>query len=962
MLRPLKTGAKIQLAFFAANLIALVIGVVAFIGTRSLTARVDGLVLDSIPSVRAIHLYDEGHTAVTRSVNLLVMRRATDPELRKRHREFIARAFERIDAGRSQFEKTTHDTAIWELWNKVEEPLYTWREAANDTLKLVDERDRLVAGGVEAGGPETRELENRIWLAWMKLEPLDQGVTGITQALISAVEQEVAASRAKAEQTERWVTLANLGGNAAGVVLLALLGCCFARSISRTLRSLVHETDRLAEAVAQGTLDVRGDPESVPPEFAPVIRGLNGTLDEFVSRFRSIAGYLERISKGDVPEAVAVDAKGEFGATQASINRCILAIEALVADVRTLARAGAEGRLSVRADAGRHGGEFREAVAGVNALLEAVVKPLEASAGYLNRIAHGDLPPPVEGAWPGDLDGIKQSLNLTVGTLRELAERMQEMTRAQLAGDVEAAIEAGRFQGVYRELAAGVNAGVQTHVEIVRKMLEVLTAYAEGDFAPELEKLPGKQARVNERLDVIRGNLRSVAGEVQALARAAVEGKLHVRADAARFRGEWAGLVGGVNATLDAVVSPLDTAGGYLDRISRGDVPEPIAAAWPGEFEKVKQNLNRCIVAIEALVEDARGLAEASVEGRLEARAEAARHLGDFAKVVEGMNATLDALCAPAGEAAEVLARLSTRDLTARMTGQYLGGHARTKEALNRTAEALQEALAQVAGAVSQVSSAATQIAASSQAVASGASEQAATLEETTSSLESVAAMAKQSAGHAQEATGLAETAKVAATQGATAMEEMSGAMRKIRSAAEGTSEIIRDINEIAFQTNLLALNAAVEAARAGEAGRGFAVVAEEVRSLALRSKEAAQRTEVLIRESVKQAGEGEVTSGQVAGKLGEILGTVGKVTEVVAEISAAAREQAAGLDQVNRAIGEMDKVTQQNAASAEESSSAASELSGQSEELAAMVGSFRLADGAAPRARPNAKQLGTGF
>ena len=92
--------------------------------------------------------------------------------------------------------------------------------------------------------------------------------------------------------------------------------------------------------------------------------------------------------------------------------------------------------------------------------------------------------------------------------------------------------------------------------------------------------------------------------------------------------------------------------------------------------------------------------------------------------------------------------------------------------------------------------------------------------------------------------------------------------MAKIRASAEGTSQIIKDINEIAFQTNLLALNAAVEAARAGEAGRGFAVVAEEVRSLALRSKEAAKKTEALIRESVTQAGEGEGDGKRVTDKL----------------------------------------------------------------------------------------------
>jgi methyl-accepting chemotaxis protein len=175
-------------------------------------------------------------------------------------------------------------------------------------------------------------------------------------------------------------------------------------------------------------------------------------------------------------------------------------------------------------------------------------------------------------------------------------------------------------------------------------------------------------------------------------------------------------------------------------------------------------------------------------------------------------------------------------------------------------------------------------------------------------------------------------------------MEQMGTAMTKIRASAEGTSQIIKDINEIAFQTNLLALNAAVEAARAGEAGRGFAVVAEEVRSLALRSKEAAMKTEVLIKESVRQAEEGEVTAKGVSTKLGEIVTGVTKVTDIVAEISASAKEQAGGIDQVNRAVTEMNKVTQQNAANSEESSSAAAELSSQSEELASMIGAFQLA------------------
>jgi methyl-accepting chemotaxis protein len=401
-----------------------------------------------------------------------------------------------------------------------------------------------------------------------------------------------------------------------------------------------------------------------------------------------------------------------------------------------------------------------------------------------------------------------------------------------------------------------------------------------------------------------------------------------------------------MNRMLDAVTGPLTTAARCVEQISRGEIPPSITGAWAGDFARLRDNLNTSIDAVNRLVADADGLAQAAVAGKLSTRAEAGRHQGDFKKIVEGVNRTLDAVLAPVNEAAQVLDRLARRDLRARVTGQFQGDHTRLKDSLNATGEALHDALSQVAAAVDQVSSAATQIASSSHAVASGASQQASSLEETSSSVESVAGMTKQSADNAQQANALALTARSAATDGASAVEELQGAMGKIKQSAEGTSQIIRDVSDIAFQTNLLALNAAVEAARAGEAGRGFAVVAEEVRSLALRAKEAATKTEELIRQSVKQAGEGELAAKQVSGKLQEIVQGVSKVTDIVSEIAAAAKEQTAGIDQVNKAIVEMDKVTQQNAASAEQSSSAASELSGQAEELAAMVATFQLEQG----------------
>jgi len=441
----------------------------------------------------------------------------------------------------------------------------------------------------------------------------------------------------------------------------------------------------------------------------------------------------------------------------------------------------------------------------------------------------------------------------------------------------------------------------------------------------------------------VRRTVGSLVGEAARLTAAVEAGRMDVRSDPAAVGPEFRAVVAGMNATVEAFVKPIEVTQDYVVRISRGDIPPKITERYQGDFDRIKQALNQCIDAVNLLVSDAGGLVQAAVAGKLQTRADASRHQGDFQKVVEGVNHTLDAVIAPINEAQGVLERMARRDLTARVQGDYQGDFARIKEAINTAGDGLHQALAQVAEAVEQVSSASTQIASSSQSVASGASEQASSLEETHSSLESMSAQTRQAADNASQANTLAAGTRTSAEAGATVMARMSGAMTKVRSAAEGTSQIIKDISEIAFQTNLLALNAAVEAARAGEAGRGFAVVAEEVRSLALRAKDAAVKTEELIKESVKQAGEGESTARQVNEKLSEILGAAQKVSDIVAEIAASAKEQAAGIEQVNKAVGEMDKVTQQNAASSEEASSAAEELSSQSEELAAMVGSFKI-------------------
>ncbi len=756
-----------------------------------------------------------------------------------------------------------------------------------------------------------------------------------------------------------------------------------------------------------------------------------------------LANNLARMAKGDLNFDTTVgegnqyteEVRKNFLKIKETLDQSVHAIRDLVNEANILTNAASEGKLDVRGEASKFEGDYADILNGFNATLDAVIGPLNVAAEYVDRISKGDVPEKITDDYKGDFNEIKNNLNQCIDALNLLVGEMNGMYEAQKAGDIDAKIESEKFDGVYQKVADGYNEAVHLHVSNILKILTIIGEYAEGNFESTLEKLPGKQKIANERLDMLRDNLLGLINELNMLAEAATAGKLAARGDADKFKGEYCNIIKGMNNTLDAVIRPLNMAAEYVDRISKGDVPEKITDVYNGDFNEIKNNLNQCINGLGGLVEsnevlqkmsvndyssevkgnyegvfadiakavnDVQGrllhlqgtaqniaagdlkdlenykqigngtgrrsendqlvptyikmmesikglvdevgmLAASAVEGKLGMRGDAQKFQGDFAAVVDGINATLDAVINPINEAAAVLEKVADKDMTVRMEGDYKGDLAKIKKALNTAVQNLDEGLEQIAASSDQVATASGQIGSGSQAVAQGASEQASSLEEIAGNLQEMASMTKQNTANAKEAKGLSDGAKNTATKGVESMNRLSEAITRIKSSSDDTAKIVKTIDEIAFQTNLLALNAAVEAARAGDAGKGFAVVAEEVRNLAMRSAEAAKNTANLIEGSVKNADDGVELNQEALKNLDEINDQVNKVGEVMAEIAAASDQQSSGIEQINTAVDEMNQVTQQNAANSEESASAAQEMSGQAEEMRALINTFRL-------------------
>ncbi len=358
-----------------------------------------------------------------------------------------------------------------------------------------------------------------------------------------------------------------------------------------------------------------------------------------------------RVAAGDLATAPVVTRQDEIGKLEQAMLDIHTQLSALIEDTRALEESAIHGKLTTRADASHHQGEYRNIIAGFNATLDAVIGPLNVAANYVDRIARGDMPPPITDNYNGDFNTLKNNLNTCVATLSGFVAAMQKMEAEQRAGDTDAVIDTDAFIGAYRTMAEGVNVQVRSQVANIMKILTVVGEYGKGNLGAELERLPGKQAVANEMVDQIRDNLQRMETEIYRLVQAATAGQLATRGDITTFEGAFRRIVGGLNSLLDTVVGPINEVRRVMQAMADGDMTENISAAYEGDFDSLKTAINSSIsklaetiaqvdVAADAL-NSAAGQVSATAQSLSQSSSEQAASVEETTASVEQMSASI---------------------------------------------------------------------------------------------------------------------------------------------------------------------------------------------------------------------------------------------------------------------------------------------------------------------------------
>ena len=331
------------------------------------------------------------------------------------------------------------------------------------------------------------------------------------------------------------------------------------RNMQVTLKSILKELGDLIQAINEGMLDTRSNKSEYTGSWGELLQGVNGLVEAFVSPINVTSDYVNRIAKGDIPEKIATEYKGDFNKIKTDLNMLIDAMN----DVTHLSEKMAVGDLAIEV---RKRSPQDKLMQALGMLIDAMNDVTHLS----EKMATGDLTIEVKERSPQDK--LMQALGSMVNKLNEVVTNVQTVTDGVSSGSQELSSSAEQLSQGATEQAASVE-------EVSSSMEEMTSTIRQNaDNAQQTEKIAKKSAEdAKEGGDAVAKTvsaMKEIAGKISIIEEIARQTNLlalNAAIEAARA-GEHGKGFAVVAAEVRKLAERSQTAAGQISHLSSSSV------------------------------------------------------------------------------------------------------------------------------------------------------------------------------------------------------------------------------------------------------------------------------------------------------------------------------------------------------------------------------------------------------
>src|SRR5579875_970713 len=485
---------------------------------------------------------------------------------------------------------------------------------------------------------------------------------------------------------------------------LAKTGDPLMDEIATVFNGMADQLDLFTSEVTRVAREVGTDGKLGGQAYVPGVSGtwkdltdsVNAMADNLTAQVRGIAEVATAVAKGDLTQKIRVDARGEILELKETINTMVDQLSGFADEVTRVAReVGTEGRLGGQADVKGVSGTWKDLTESVNVMAANLTAQVRSIAEVTTAVAGGDLSQKIRVDARGEILELKETINTMVDQLSAFADEVTRVardvgTRGQLGGQANVR----GVSGTWKDLTDNVNVMASNLTAQVRSIAQVATAVARGDLSQQITvEAKGEVAALAQTINTMVGTLSAFAGEVTRVAReVGTEGRLGGQASVPNVAGTWKDLTDNVNSMANNLTGQVRNIAQVTTAVAQGDLSKKIDVDARGEILELKTTINTMVDQLSSFAAEVTRVArEVGRDGKLGGQAEVEGLSVTGKPPTENVNELSGTLTRQVRAIAEVTSAVAAGDLTRSITVEAQGEVADLKDNINTMVRSLRE-------------------------------------------------------------------------------------------------------------------------------------------------------------------------------------------------------------------------------------------------------------------------------